>query len=134
MSLLNTKGMPFPLNHNISSPWQVIHSALPCVANTYFWIPFHNLSKNSLLPFLLVGGSDGKESACSVGNLGLIPGLGRFFGEGHGYAHQYSCLGNPMDRGAWRAVVLGITKTQTGLTGATDIFTFCSFMVFCLYY
>ena len=80
------------------------------------------------------GGSDGKESACSVGNLGSIPGLGRFSGEGHGYSHHYSWLGNPMERGAWRATVHGVTKSQTGLAGATDTFTFCSFTALCLYY
>ena len=47
------------------------------------------------------GGSDGKESACNAGGLGLIPGLGRFLGEGNGYPLQYSCLVNSKDRGAW---------------------------------
>ena len=46
------------------------------------------------------GGSDGKVSVCSVGDLGLIPGLGRSPGEGNGYPLQYSCLENSMDRGA----------------------------------
>ena len=46
------------------------------------------------------GGSDGKESACSVGDLGLIPGLGRSPGGGHSNPLQYSCLENPKDRGA----------------------------------
>ena len=46
------------------------------------------------------GGSDGKESACSAGDLGSIPGSGRSPGEGNGYPLQYSCLENPMDRGA----------------------------------
>jgi len=45
-------------------------------------------------------GSDGKESACNVGDLGLIPGLGRSLGEGNGYPLQYSCLENSMDRRA----------------------------------
>ena len=45
--------------------------------------------------------SDGKESAFNAGNLGSIPGSGRFHGEGNGYPLQYSCLENPMDRGAW---------------------------------
>ena len=48
--------------------------------------------------------SDGKESACNAGDLGSISGSGRFPGEGSGYALQYSCLKNPMDRGAWRAI------------------------------
>ena len=47
------------------------------------------------------GGSEDKESACKVGDLGLIPGLGRSFGEGNGNLLQYSCLENPMDQGAW---------------------------------
>ena len=59
------------------------------------------------------GGSDGKESACNAGDLGLIPGLGKSPGGGHGNPLQYSCLENPMDRGAWRAMVPGVTKGQT---------------------
>ena len=47
------------------------------------------------------GGSDGKASVCDAGDLGSIPGLGRSPGEGNGNALQYSCLENPMDRGAW---------------------------------
>ena len=51
------------------------------------------------------GGSDGIESACNVGDSGLIPGLGRSPGEGNGNPLQYSCLENPMDREAWGATV-----------------------------
>ena len=47
------------------------------------------------------GGSDGKVPACNVGDLGLIPGLGGFPGEGNGNPLQYSCLENPMDGGTW---------------------------------
>ena len=43
-------------------------------------------------------GSEGKESACNAGDPRLIPGLGRYPGEGNGNPLQYSCLGNPMDR------------------------------------
>ena len=46
-------------------------------------------------------GSDGKPSAYNVGDLGSIPGSGRSLGEGNGNPLQYSCLENPMDRGAW---------------------------------
>ena len=49
------------------------------------------------------GDSDGKESACNAGDPGLVPGLGRSPGEGNGNPLQYSCLENPMDRGAWQA-------------------------------
>ena len=48
-------------------------------------------------------------SACSVGDLGSIPGLGRSPGEGNGNPLQYSCLENPMDRGAWQATVHGVS-------------------------
>ena len=47
------------------------------------------------------GGSEVKASACNAGNPGSIPGLGRSPGEGNGTPLQYSCLENPMDRGAW---------------------------------
>ena len=50
------------------------------------------------------GGSDSKDSACNAGDLGSIPALGRSPGEGNGYPLQYSCLENPMDRGAWWAI------------------------------
>ena len=57
------------------------------------------------------GGSAGTESACNTGEPSSIPGLGRSPGEGNGNPLQYSCLGNPMDRGAWWA-----TKSHTGLS------------------
>ena len=57
------------------------------------------------------GGSDGKESACSEGDPGSIPGSGRCPGEGSGDPLQCSCLEKPMDRGAWWATVLGVTKS-----------------------
>ena len=53
------------------------------------------------------GGSDGKESAWNVGNLGLIPGLGSSPGKGNDNLLQYPCLGNSMEKGAWRATVHG---------------------------
>ena len=59
------------------------------------------------------GGSDDKESAHSVRDLGSIPGSGRSRGEGNGNPLQYSCLENPMDRGAWWATVNGVAKNQT---------------------
>ena len=49
--------------------------------------------------------SRGKESASNAGDLGLTPGSGSSSGEGNGNPLQYSCLENPMDRGAWRASV-----------------------------
>ena len=56
-------------------------------------------------------GSDGKESACSAGDLGLIPGLGRSPGEGKGYPLQYYGLENSMDRGVWWARVHRVAKS-----------------------
>ena len=60
--------------------------------------------------------SSGKESACNAGDtgdVGLIPGSGRSPGEGNGYPLWFSCLENSMDRGAWWAIVHGITKSWT---------------------
>ena len=56
---------------------------------------------------------DGRESACNAGDLGSVPGLGRSSGEGNGNQLQYSCLENSMDKGAWQAIVHGVTKSQT---------------------
>ena len=65
------------------------------------------------------GGSDGKESACSVGDPGSIPGSGRSPGEGNGNPLQYSCLENPTDRRAWWATVHEVLKSQTRLSDFT---------------
>ena len=59
------------------------------------------------------GGSESKESACNAGVLGSIPGLGRSPGEGNVNPLQYSCLENPIDRGACWATVHGVVKSQT---------------------
>jgi len=55
----------------------------------------------------------GKESACNAGNTGSILELGRSPGEGHGKPIQYSCLENPMDRGAWWATVPRVAQSWT---------------------
>jgi len=70
----------------------------------FIWTIPLTLSYMSCLCWLLTpyfGGSDGKASACNVGYLGSIPGLGRSPGEGNGNPLQYSCLENSMDGGAW---------------------------------
>ena len=67
------------------------------------------------------GGSDGKASACSVGDPGLICGLGRSPGEGNGNPLQYSCLENSMDGGAWWATVHGVAKSRTQLRDFTSL-------------
>ena len=67
------------------------------------------------------GGSEGKESTCNAGDSGSIPGLGRSAGEGNGNPFQYSCLENPMDRGAWWATVHGVTNSW----GTTEPLRLC---------
>ena len=64
----------------------------------------------------------GKESASNaedVGDMGLIPGLGRFPGGGHDNPLSYSCLENPTGGGAWQATVHGVAKSPTGLSDFT---------------
>ena len=58
------------------------------------------------------GGSDGKESACNLRDLGSISEWGRSPGEGNGNPLQYFCLENPMDRGVWQTTVLGIAESD----------------------
>ena len=66
-------------------------------------------------------GSDGKESTCNSGDLGSIPGSGRSTGRGNGSPLQYSCLGNPMDRGgAWQAIVHRVAKESDMTEQRTD--------------
>ena len=69
------------------------------------------------------GGSEVKASARNAGDLGSIPGLGRSPGEGNGNPLQYSCLENPMDRGAWWATVQGVAKSRTRLSNFTSLHT-----------
>ena len=65
------------------------------------------------------GGSEGKASACNVGDQDSIPGSGRAPGEGNGNPLQYSCLENPMEGGAWWATVHGVAKSWTRLSDFT---------------
>ena len=58
------------------------------------------------------GGSDGKDSACSAGDPGLIPGSGRSPEKGDGNSLQYSCLESPMDGGVWQATVHGSQRVR----------------------
>ena len=67
------------------------------------------------------GGSDGKKSARSAGDPDSIPGSGKSPGEGNGKPFQYSCLENPLDRGAWQATVHGVAKSQTRLSDFTSL-------------
>ena len=73
---------------------------------------FHN-------PWGFPGGSDGKESACNaedMGDMGSIPGSGRFPGGGNGNRLLYSCLANPMDKGAWWATIHKVANIWTLLS------------------
>ena len=70
------------------------------------------------------GGSSGKAFAYNARDQGSIPGSRRSPGEGNGNPLQYSCLENPMDRGAWLAMIHAVAKSQTRLSDFTFIFTF----------
>ena len=70
-----------------------------------------DVKRIGLLPWL-----SGKKSACVAGDAGSVPGLGRSPGEGNGIPLQYSCLGNPLDRGGWGATDHGVTKSRTRLS------------------
>ena len=79
--------------------------------------------KSSTFGFTLcLKGSEGKASACSAGDLGLISGSGISPGEGNGNPLQYSCLENPMEREAWWATVHGVTKSWARLSDFTFAF------------
>ena len=90
-------------------------------ASSHYTVLFWILTQVFLCGFPV--GSDGKESACNVGDLGSIPGLGRSPGERNSYPLQYSCLGNPTDRGALQATVHGVTKTGTRLRDSLSLFS-----------
>ena len=75
-----------------------------------------------------LGGSLGKESTCNAGDPDLIPGSGRPSAEGSGNPFQYSYLGNPMDRGAWRATVHGIARVGLDLVTKPPPFPHLSFL------
>ena len=66
-------------------------------------------------------GSEVKVSACNVGDLGSIPGLGSSPGEGNGNPLQYTCLENPMEGGVWWATVHGFAKSRTRLNDFTSL-------------
>ena len=87
----------------------------------YLYLSIYNLFIYNLL-FIFPGGSDGKESACNAGDLGLIPGLERSPGEGNGNPLQYSCLEHFTDRGAWWTTVHGVAKSWT--QGSNSCFHF----------
>ena len=85
------------LQHYSSKASILRHSAFFLVQLSYPGFPYSSVSK---------------ESACSAGDPGSIPGLGRSPGKGNGDPLQYPCLENLMDKGAWWAVVHGVTRSQ----------------------
>ena len=103
-------GLPFPCIRPLQ-----MRVAVGCLctgnSSSQSWAKSLQSSREYWLSF--PGGSNSKESACGGGDTGLIPGSGCFPGEGNGYPLQYSCPGNPMDRGAWRATVHRVTKSWT---------------------
>ena len=70
------------------------------------------------------GGTVVKNLLASAGDVGSIPGLGRFPGGGNGNPLQYSCLENPTDSGAWWTTVHGVAKSRTRLSNFTDTHTY----------
>ena len=86
-------------------PHRLQQARLPCL---YTYKPTYAYTRASLW-------RRRNTSACSAGDLGLIPGLGRSPGGGHGNPLQHSCLENPMDRGAWQATVHRVARSRTRL-------------------
>ena len=122
--------LPFPSHDDLSHP--EIKPVCPAVAGGFFTTePPGKPSETSTSPLIVTSyipfhnsrdfphDSSGKESACNARNTGLIPESGRYPWEVNENPLQYSCLGNPMDRGAWWAMTFGVTKCQTQLKWLT---------------
>ena len=91
------------------------HTFVSVVPSKYLSVS-HILSYRIFSQLGFPSGSNGKEPSCNVRDPCSIPGSGRSSGEGNGNPLQYSCLQNPMHRGAWWAIVHETTKTQTRLS------------------
>ena len=81
-----------------------------CNSDLPSWALIKNLLKLTILRMGFPGGSEVKNLPASAGNAGLIPGSGRSPGEGNGNSLKNSCWENSMDRGAWQAIVHGVTR------------------------
>ena len=122
----------------LNNRFKFLKESISTKENSFQFIKYCELTENQLAQILKFGdlrnlqllgeknggggfpcGSEVKASACNVGDVGLIPGLGRSPGEGNGNPLQYSCLENPMDRGAWWATVHGVAKSRTQLSDFT---------------
>ena len=120
-----TGGLPSMGSHRVGHHWSDLAAAAAAahmrVSRVFEYsitcgAQWQKSSRNVCSAFLkegFPGGSGGKESACNAGGLGSIPGSGRSRGEGNVYPLQFSCLENPMDRGAWWNTVRGVAKSQT---------------------
>ena len=98
--------------------WSIFSNLLPI----FILVVFLLVELSSI--YILIYNMCGKESACQGRIHGLILGWGRSPWEGNGNPFQYSCLGNPMDKGGWRAIVRGVTKSQTWLSMHARIFRY----------
>ena len=97
---------------------------LPCIGSQFITVK-KNATYEHLYTFMgFPHSSVGKESACNAGDLGSIPGLRRSPGEGNGNPLQYSCLRNPIDRGAWRSIAHGVTRVGHYLGTKTTIYIY----------
>ena len=108
---------------NLSKLQEMVEDREACCAAvhgvTESWTRLSDNHNNRVILFGFPGGSVGKESACKVGDLGLIPWLGRSSGEGKCYPLQYSGLENSMD-----CIVCGVAKSPTRLSDFTFTFRF----------
>ena len=86
---------------------------LAVIIINFFTFSIYIFNLKNYAVYGLLQGLSSKKSACNAGDVGLFPGLGRSPGGGHGNPLHYSCLKNPMDRGAWWATVHGVTKSWT---------------------
>ena len=119
--LLSIVVVPVYIPTNSVREFHFLHtlSNIYCVWNFWWW-PFWTVWSDTSFHFICIslivmlgfhGSSAGEESACNAGDLGSIPGLGRFPGEGKGYALQYSGLENSMN-----CIVHGVAKSRTWLS------------------
>ena len=97
-------------------PMSALHAKSPCfLISPFFNNGWAHTAGASLVPQSLKNPPAMQETACNAGDGGSIPGSGRSPGEGHGNPLQYSCLENPMDRGAWWATVHGVPRARQDL-------------------
>ena len=115
-----------PLEEEITYSWIIPWTeepwwaTVPGVTKSWTRLKQLNTAQHSTTPFRMPpSGSVAKNLPANAGDVGPNPGSGRSPGEGNGNPLQYSCLENPMDRGAWQATVHGVTKSRTQLNDFT---------------